>query len=155
MPLEAVLPALRDRGIVREGGRLESLIKRGGMKVLTGYLRNQDFDTFLAFVECVCAASGDPEMSRKVDWNVVESIRHVVKDFDERNRTEHCERVSAILERYQRPAAVMEMEEASTTTTAGVAGPPGGVTGLQAEFERMTTMVQKSGEQPPGEPPPD
>ena len=74
-----------------------------GMKVVTSYLRNQNLQTFLDFVECLCIVGSDPTASKHNIWPTLISIEEVVKDFDVNNGTEHCSTVTAILGRYQKP----------------------------------------------------
>ena len=106
VPVKEVLHLLLEKRVIKP--ELKDTVEKGGMKIVTGYLRNQDFDTFLAFVECVCIACCDPMSSRKIMYETLDSIQQVVKDFDANHGTQHCSRVTAILDRYMNPATMLE-----------------------------------------------
>ena len=65
---------------------------RSGMKILIGYLRNQSFETFLSFVECIFEAQRDAPAKVKA-VPVVESMIRAVQDFDEREQSSYTERL--------------------------------------------------------------
>ena len=106
VPVKEVLPLLLQKGVVKP--ELQRTIERGGMKIVTSYLRNRDFETFLLFVECICIACCDPKSSRKVMSQTLDSIQEVVRDFDSQHGTDHCSRVTAIVKQYIKPATMME-----------------------------------------------
>ena len=93
-----LLPFLLEKGVISR--KEESWFPRddrSAMKVLTGYLRSKDYDTFLGFLESVFEAG---EHGGKVDYKLMESVKTVVDDFDRRNNTTHSDRIKKILDRY-------------------------------------------------------
>lgn len=77
---------------------------RRAMKILTSHLRLRDFETFLEFYQCIAEASCDPNSLMKTDFQILISIKDVVQDFDNKHKTDHCKKVTAIFEQYQKPA---------------------------------------------------
>ena len=71
---------------------------KNGMKIVVGYLRNQDFETFLKFVECICVAR---EANAKVEKQILDSIFSAVQDFDVKKSTHCSSQVEKIMERFQ------------------------------------------------------
>ena len=81
---------------------------KNGTKILTSYLRNKDFGTFLKFVECICAAHERPEGATKVELPIVSSIISVVEDFDHRQGSSYASQISEILHQYQKTAPSLQ-----------------------------------------------
>uniref|UniRef100_A0A1X7V2E2 Uncharacterized protein n=1 Tax=Amphimedon queenslandica TaxID=400682 RepID=A0A1X7V2E2_AMPQE len=108
--LPPLLESLEREGIAPEH-LLDKFKRRDGMKYMTGYLRSRDYDTFVKFMQCICETS-DKTMS------IVESVRDIVKGFDEKNGTDHAKRIIEILERQKKDAPLIE----STSLIEGVSG---------------------------------
>ena len=89
---------------------------KNGMKILISYLRNQSFETFLNFVECIFLAQRDIP-SQATAAPVVESMVKAVEDFDTQNKTSHAEAIVAIqhkyLKQFQAEAKVEQSPEAT------------------------------------------
>lgn len=89
---------------------------KNGMKILISYLRNQSFETFLNFVECIFLAQRDtPSQATAVP--VVESIVRAVEDFDTRKKTSHAKTIVAIQHKYLKQFRAETKEEQSPGTT--------------------------------------
>ena len=84
-----------------------------------GILRNQTFETFLSFVECICIAHESPEGEGKVEKPIVVSMRNVVEDFDLKHNTEYVKRVDEIIDRYMKTATFLEQTTEEEHTTVG------------------------------------
>ena len=117
VPMKKIIPLLLDHSIIKQSqAALAKKSGRNGMKIICGYIKNQPFDIFLKFVECLCKLiSTDPECDKTVS-PVLESIQEVVKDFDETNHTEHTETIIDIIKSYQTPVGeeTTEREEEET-----------------------------------------
>lgn len=98
--IEPIFPHLIEKKVVPESDKPHYLSKpKNGMKILISYLRNQSFETFLNFVECIFLAQRDlPSKSQAVP--VVESIVRAVEDFDMRNQSSHAKTIIAIQHKY-------------------------------------------------------
>ena len=117
--MKKITPLLLENSIIKQSQA--ALAKKGGrngMKIICGYIKNQTFDSFLKFVECLCKLiSTDPECGKTVT-PVLTSIVEVVKDFDDTNHTEHTKSIIAIIEQYQKPVeeeATVEEQETLVT----------------------------------------
>ena len=98
--IKSIIPHLVEKGVVPESDSPLYLDKpKNGMKILISYLRNQSFETFLNFVECIFLGQGDVP-SEATAASVVESMVKAVEDFDTRNKTSHAEAIVAIQHKY-------------------------------------------------------
>lgn len=115
--IEGVLQHLIDKEVIPEAHR-ERYKKNptNGMKILIAYLRNQSFETFLDFVECIFLAQKEvPSKVQSVP--VVESMVKAVQDFDQRNNSTHAEKIIAIQEKYmQQQFPTVEVQPQSATS---------------------------------------
>lgn len=104
----AVLPHLVDKKVIPES-QVEWYAgqPKNGMKILISYLRNQSYETFLNFVECIFLAQRDSPA--QVQSTVVRSMTAAVQDFDQRNNTTHAERIIDIQQKYMK-----QVEEEAT-----------------------------------------
>ena len=96
--VQAILPHLITRGVIppEESHRYES---KSGMKILIGFLRNKSFEEFLTFVECIfITQQQDPSKSKALP--VIDAIIKAVEDFDQRNNTNHAEKIESIKSTY-------------------------------------------------------
>ena len=83
LEVDPLLPILKERGVISsEQDKLFKKESKKNIKILVGILRNQSFEAFLGFVECICIAHESPEGEGKVEKPIVVSIRNVVEDFD-------------------------------------------------------------------------
>ena len=98
VPFEVLRPILLQQGVVPPFID-KSCDTKNGIKIVVGYLRNEGFDKFLKFVECICIAQ---DTSAKVEKQILDSILTVVQDFDVRNSTEHSVQVEKIIKRFQK-----------------------------------------------------
>ena len=98
IPFEALRPILLERGVIPPTLDRQCNTK-DGMKIVVGYIRNQDFETFLKFVECICIAR---DANASVEKHILDSIFSVVQDFDARNFTRHSVQVEKIMQRFQK-----------------------------------------------------
>ena len=115
--MKKIIPLLLDHSIIKQSqAALAKKSGRNGMKIICGYIKNQTFDIFLKFVECMCKLiSTDPECDKTVS-PVLASILEVVKDFDETYHTEHSKTIIDIIKPYQTPGGeeTTEREEEET-----------------------------------------
>ena len=102
IPFEVLRPILLKRGVI-PAPYLDSHTKNG-VKIVVGYLRNQDFETFLKFVECICIAR---DATARPDKQILDSIFSVVQDFDARNSTQHSVQVEQIMKQFQKKATLL------------------------------------------------
>ena len=118
--VEPLLPILKDRGVISpEQNKLFKQKSRKNIKILVGILRNQTFETFLSFIECICIAHESPEGEGKVEKPIVVSMRNVVEDFDLKHNTEYVKRVDEIIDRYMKTATFLEQTAEEGHTTLG------------------------------------
>ena len=118
--VEPLLPVLKDRGVISpEQDKLFREKSKNNIKILVGILRNQSFETFLSFVECICIAHEGPEGEGKVEKPIVVSMRNVVEDFDSQHNTEYVKRVDEIIDRYKKTATFLEQTTEEEHTTLG------------------------------------
>ena len=101
-PFEVLRPILLKQGVIPSSID-ERCDTTNGIKIVVGYLRNEGFDKFLKFVECLCIAR---DKNPKVDKQILGSILSAVKDFDVRNSTEHHVQVEKIIKRFQKQATL-------------------------------------------------
>lgn len=114
VPAEQLLPMLLDKGVVQQKLADQIRMSPFGTKILVGYLRNQDFETFLKFLECICIAHETPEGGSKVEKPIVMTIRSVVADFDQRNDTKYTAEVDEIIHRFQKLSTLDEPEQSTS-----------------------------------------
>ena len=118
--VDPLLPILKDRGVISpEQNKLFKEKSKNNIKILVGILRNQTFETFLSFVECICIAHESPEGEGKVEKPIVVSMRNVVEDFDSKHNTEYVKRVDEIIDRYMKTATFLEQTAEEGHTTSG------------------------------------
>ena len=96
IPIE-VRPILLERGVIPPS--LDRLCStKDWIKIVIGYLRNKDFETFLKFLECICIAR---DATARPDKRILVSIFRVVQDFDARNSTKHSVQVEQIMKQFE------------------------------------------------------
>ena len=118
--VEPLLPVLKDRGVISpKEDKLFREKSKNNIKILVGILRNQTFETFLNFVECICIAHESPEGEGKVEKLIVVSIRNVVEDFDSKHNTEYVKRINEIIDRYKKTATFLEQTAEEEHITSG------------------------------------
>ena len=104
-PVEELIPLLVEKGVIKKEnvGMFKS---KNGMKILTSYVRNQDFDTFLKFVECLCEVEESEEGFKKLEISTVDSILSVVEDFDAKHPESagNAEKIKKIIQKWRKPA---------------------------------------------------
>jgi hypothetical protein len=99
--IEAVFHHLLEKNVIQESDRARFFRKKNGMKILVGYLRNRDFETFLTFVECILLAQGEsPSKAQSV--TVVDSMVGALEGFDLQNGTKWAQDVISIQQRYMK-----------------------------------------------------
>ena len=115
--MEAVLGHLVSKKVIPDSDvALYRDRPRSGMNILIGYLKNQSFETFLSFVECIFEGQRDaPAKVQAVP--VVESMIRAVQDFDAKNQTTHAERVVVIQEKYLKQLHTETQSAASATSS--------------------------------------
>ena len=116
LPKKVIQPLLKllvQNGVIKQS--LVPIAERTGIKVVCGYVRNQDFETFLKFVECMCKLCSDqPEGLIKAIPPALNSIVEATKHYDKEYNSEYTERVTAIMEHYkllEKTTAVVETVE--------------------------------------------
>lgn len=109
--IKALLPLLVERKVVPEEDASLYDKQQNGMKILIFYLKNQSFETFLDFVECILLAQ-EKAPSKVQSVTVVDSIIKALKEFDEKNSTSHAETVVAIQKKY------LKTEEEAVSSSA-------------------------------------
>ena len=72
--------------------------KKNGMKILTGYLRSKDYNTFVKFVLCMYEAN--QTSTHTIDTSLVKSIKEVVLDFDSRKETNYAIEIDELIEKF-------------------------------------------------------
>ena len=98
-----VRPILLERGVIPPS--LDRLCNtKDWIKIVIGYLRDKDFETFLKFVECICIARG---ATARPDKRILDSIFSVVQDFDARNSTQHSVQVEQIMKQFEKKATLL------------------------------------------------
>ena len=95
VPFEVLRPILLQNGVIPPSID-QSCDKGNGMRIVVGYLRNEGFDKFLKFVECICIAKDSP----RVEKRILDSILSVLQDFDAKNSTQHRIQVEQIIGEY-------------------------------------------------------
>ena len=93
--------------------------EHNGIKILTGYLRSKNYDTFLKFIESIFevdaqqydSASGGNSI---VDFSLMKSVKEVVVDFDKKYNTTHADRIEEIFEKYSRKSVHEESNSESS-----------------------------------------
>ena len=117
LEVDPLLPILKERGVISsEQDKLFKKDSKNNIKILVGILRNQSFETFLSFVECICIAHESPEGEGKVEKPIVASMRNVVEDFDLKHNTEYVKRVDEIIDCYMKTATFLEQTAEEHTT---------------------------------------
>ena len=92
VPIEPLIPFLLEKKIIKETD-LPKFRTKNGMKYLTSFLRNRDFDVFVNFVDCITAAGArDPS----VNLSIVTSIQSAVEGFDRSHGTSHSAQLSGL-----------------------------------------------------------
>ena len=120
LEVDPLLPILKERGVISsEQDKLFKKDSKNNIKILVGILRNQSFETFLSFVECICIAHESPEGEGKVEKPIVASMRNVVEDFDLKHNTEYVKRVDEIIDCYMKTATFLEQTAEEEHTTLG------------------------------------
>lgn len=96
--VQPLLPLLLERGVFK---REEEYMFCGkiGTKVLTGFLRSKDYDTFLTFLSCIC--------DHTKELSIVTSIKDVIEDFDKRHGSCHALKVQEMLDSHTKAALLV------------------------------------------------
>ena len=113
--VDPLLPVLQNKGVISPE-QAKMFHSKSNIKILVGILRNQSFETFLSFVECICIAHESPEGEGKVEKPIIVSMRNVVEDFDLQHNTEYVKRVDEIIDRYKKTATFLEQTAEEHTT---------------------------------------
>lgn len=97
--IEHLLPLLVKRKVISDSLQQQCRVAgKQGMKFLTSYLRNKDFDTFITFLECIQEAADEHPGEVKV--TVLENIHEAVKHFDKRSQggvqTNYADRIPGV-----------------------------------------------------------
>ena len=103
IPFEVLRPILLERGVIPPSLDRQCST-RNGIKIVVGYLRNQDFETFLKFVECICVAR---DANAIVGKQILDSIFCAAQDFDVRTSTQYSVQVEQIMKRFQKKATLL------------------------------------------------
>ena len=98
VPILPLIPILTEKGVISSEQESWFRDEQNGIKILTGYLRNKDYDTFLNFMESVFEAGARSDGT--VDFSLMKSVRQVVADFDVKFETAHADRIQEIIDRY-------------------------------------------------------
>lgn len=96
--IQAILPHLVSNKVipVADLPRYES---KNGMKILIGFLRNQTYEDFLKFVECIFLTQrDDPSKSKAAP--VVDYMIRAVQDFDQREKKSYAKEIIAVKLKY-------------------------------------------------------
>ena len=116
LPKKVIQPLLKllvQNGVIKQS--LVPLAERTGIKVVCGYVRNQNFETFLKFVECMCKLCSDqPDELVKNIPPALNSIVEATKHYDSDYNSGYTKRVTAIMEQYkllEKTTAVVETVE--------------------------------------------
>ena len=107
VPIEPLVDYLNKNNVIKSNE--EAMFRRkNGMKILTGYLRSKDYDTFVGFVSAMSEAYLSSDAGKKIDISIILSIQQIVLDFDKRNDTSHVKKINEIIH---------NLEEAKSQTT--------------------------------------
>lgn len=105
--IDAILPHLIEKEVIPEANvqlyQSQQPKSNNGMKILISYLRNQSYETFLGFTECIFLAQRDAPS--KVQSTVVDSMIIAVQDFDRQNSTTHAQSIVDIQQKYMKKIA--------------------------------------------------
>lgn len=109
LSIEPLLPPLLQKGVIQQSNKSMFESSKNGMRILVGYLRSKDYDTFVRFVECIYeAAHQSPEGSSKIYIPIVKSIKQIVTDFDSRHNTQHVLKIDEIIDINEKLAALVK-----------------------------------------------
>ena len=101
VPIEPLIPLLLEKKIIKDAD-LPKFRAKHGMKYLTSFLRNKDFDVFVSFVDCIITAGRrDPS----VNLSIVTSIQGAIEGFDRSHGTSHSAQISGLKHQQKRSAA--------------------------------------------------
>ena len=137
--IEPLIPHLISRKVLQESDIQHCQSRpKNGMKILIGYMRNQSFEAFLSFVECIFEAQRDaPSKVQAVP--VVESMIRAVRDFDAKSHTTHAERLITIQGRYVKQSTVDNEAEQIQERLEGGTG-----TSLTTSLEHLTLQSKQN-----------
>lgn len=116
VPIQPLIPLLLEKGVIKKENVKMYGSKANGMKILTGYLRNQDFDTFLKFFECICEAEDTEEGFKQMEISIVGPILSVVEDFDSKHPespVKYAEKIEEVIQKWQKPALLSQPAQKS------------------------------------------
>ena len=122
VPIHPLFPMLFEKGVIKEENARMFDSKANGMKILTSYLGNQDFDTFLKFFECICEVQDNEECFKKMDVSIVDSIISVVEDFDAKalaknpGSVRYGEKMEKIIQKWRKPSLLSTPAEETGMT---------------------------------------
>ena len=120
--IEPLLPLLLQKGVIQQSNKSMFESSKNGMRILVGYLRSKDYDTFVRFVECIYEAHRSPGGSIKIYVPIVKSIKQIVADFDSRHNTQHVLKIDEIIDINEKVASlvkevdVVSLDETTSTT---------------------------------------
>ena len=106
--IEPLLPLLLQKGVIQQSNKTMFESRKNGMRILVGYLRSKDYDTFVRFVECIYEAQQSPEGSSKIYLPIVKSIKQIVTDFDSRHNTQHVLKIDEIIDINEKVASLVK-----------------------------------------------
>ena len=119
VPIQPLIPLLLEKGVIKRENVKMYDSKANGMKILTSFLRNQDFDTFLKFFECICEIGEQSEEgSKQTEFSIVGAILSAVEDFDAKHPEleRHAEKLEKIIQKWLKPASLLAPAEESKFT---------------------------------------
>ena len=120
--IEPLLPLLLQKGVIQQSNKSMFESSKNGMRILVGYLRSKDYDTFVRFVECIYEAHQSPGGSIKIYVPIVKSIKQIVTDFDSRHNTQHVLKIGEIIDINEKVASlvkevdIISLDETASTT---------------------------------------
>lgn len=105
VPFEPLIPFLLEKKIIKETD-LPKFRTKNGMKLLTSFLRNKDFDVFVNFVHCIAAAG---ERDPSVNLSIVSSIQSAIEGFDRSHGTSHSAQMGLKHQQKQETATAQQI----------------------------------------------
>ena len=106
--IEHLLPLLLQKGVIHQSNKSMFESSKNGMRILVGFLRSKDYDTFVHFVECIYEAQRSPGGSTKIYVPIVKSIKQIVTDFDSRYNTQHVLKIDEIIDINEKVASLVK-----------------------------------------------
>lgn len=97
VPIEPLIDYLKQNNVIKKSEDEAMFRRKSGMKILTGYLRSKDYDTFVGFVSAMSEAYLSSDIGKTIDISIIMSIQQIVSDFDKRNNTSHVIKIDEII----------------------------------------------------------